>query len=324
MKTKLLTILLFMVCGLVRSQDTTLTYFNSDWEKCKKGEHTYYGKTFQISDSLWGKIDYFKSGQVQMTGFYKTRQMNKRHGEFVFYKANGDTSKISDFVNGEEEGRFIEFFDNGNINVRTSIINGFQEGKTYYYHKNGVLSSEGMFHKGIRVGEWKYYDNNGKYIASEHFIQNYKSPAALYKLTIPEGWIHVSKEQYGSVVQGISTDRIFRKSVWSAKGEEQFFSLDAIGFKREDLTADQVCINMAKGAKVKYKKIKDYRNWGIKFDGVIYRYFQKMDNGKKLEILLFALKQDDRIMQLKFTFNSKVDEKVLKEIKSIVESGKWE
>ena len=309
--------------GLLSAQDTTITYFDADWEKCEKGSHTFFGKSFKTSESLWGKLDYYKNGQLQMSGCYKTEEMINRHGEFIFFNENGDTSKISDYVDGEEEGKFIEFYDNGKPSVRTQIINGKQEGKTFYYHKTGELSSEGMFKDGTRVGEWKYYDESGTYISSEHFIQNYLAPCG-YKLSIPPGWIHVSKDQYGKVGNGISLDRIFRKNIWTEKGKEQFFALDAIGFNRPDLTANQVCLNMMKGQKVKYKKIKKYKGLDLDFTGEMYTFTEKQKNGQKLTALLFAQNNGDNIAQLKFLFDAKVDPEVLKEIATIVNSLSWD
>jgi antitoxin component YwqK of YwqJK toxin-antitoxin module len=314
--------LLLSLSGLdALSQDTTVIYFDQDWEQCEKGEHEFYGKSFKLNDTLWGHLDFYKGGQLQMIGSYLTDSQSVKHGRFTYLEKNGDTSGIYDYERGEREGLFIPFYDNGTREVVTTLINGNQEGPTVYYHSNGELSSHGVFKDDVRVGEWKYYDKRGKYIASEHFIQSYEAPCG-YSLTFPAKWIHVSVETYGQTKEGISLDRIYRRSVRSDKGKEQFFALDAICLDREFLSEDDVCKNMMKLDKARGKKIKSISGLSTN-KGTLYRYSMRGDRGQKLQVLLYAEKVGDEIAQLKFSYEKDIDQEVIQEIVSIITSLEW-
>ena len=306
----------------MKAQDTSYTYFDSNWEECDEGSHKYYGKTYKNGDNLWVHADYFKNGQLQMTGSFSDEERKTKQGAFIYFNADGDTTGIYDYVDNKIEGRYIEFFENGKRNIQTSLIDGNQEGYTYYYHTNGQLSSEGLFEAGDRVGEWKYYQKNGDYITSEFFIKEYNAPCG-YSLNLPARWIHTTTETYGKVHDGVSLDRIYRKGVKSASGEEQFYALDVICLERRTLTAEDVCNNMARRIdNAKPKAVTEYN--GMTCDlGTFYKYKMKGDRGEKLVVLVFAQKKGDQIAQMKFSFEPKTDPEAVKEIFDIVNSLEW-
>ncbi|MBR9860066.1 hypothetical protein GYB22_04840 [bacterium] len=320
-----LVLFLLLACSshFVNGQDTTVVYFDSEWNECDKGEHAYYGKTFQINDSLWGQLDFYASGAPQMIGSYEEEEKETRSGEFIYFTEEGDTTGIYGYKKDEKEGRYITFFENGNREIVTRLENGLQNGPTVYYHENGAISSKGEFKKGSRFGKWDYYDVEGEFIASEYFVREYKAPCG-YKVEIPERWIMTTFEDYGKVHKGVSLDRLFRKGVYNKKGEAQFFSLDAICLNRPNLSAYDVCRNMASGIdKAKMKTISDYEGMTFK-KGEFYTYKKKTDDGKKLVVLLFAHKHGEDIAQLKFSFEPKVEEEVIAEIFEIVNSLDWD
>ncbi len=300
------------------AQDTIYTYSDSEWNECAKEDYFYYGKTFKTDNNLWGQLDYFKNGQLQMIGAHETAEQKVKQGLFIYFDENGDTTGIYNYVDNVKEGKYVTFFDNGNRDIETTLADGLQEGLTNYYHENGKLSSTGDFSKGSRIGEWKYYDKSGEYISNEHFIQEYTAPCG-YQLKLPARWIHSSKDEYGKTVQGISIDRIFRKGVRDNDSNEQFYALDAICFDERNLTPESVCKNMAKMEGAKMKKVKSYKKLKFQVDE-FYAYTKKGDNGETLQVLLFAEAKGKDIAQLKFTFDRAVDPEALSEMVEIVNS----
>jgi antitoxin component YwqK of YwqJK toxin-antitoxin module len=305
------------------AQDTTYTYYDSKWEECEKGEHKYYGKTFQIGDSLWGQWDYYKGGAIQMRGSYLEKEKETRSGTFIYFQENGDTNALYDYVDGEREGRFITFHDNGNRKVQTHLTGGKQSGFTSYFHENGEISSKGEFSEGQRVGKWDYYDEDGEFIASEQYVDSFSGPCG-YKINLPSDWIHWSYDTYGEVHDGVSYDQLLRKSIYDEDGNKQLFQLDAICLKRASLSEEDVCKNMAKKIDhSRLKKISDYNGMTFKH-GDFYTYKKKSESGKKLTVLLFANKQGKQIAQLKFLFQPDVDPEIIAEVFDIVNSLEWE
>lgn len=151
---KLTLILLLFTSLFCNSQNTITTYLDEDWKETSKSNASYFRKSFKTNDKKWAEYDYFISGKIQMTSYYKTDKKKKKIGEHKFYYENGKVSLVKNFnKKGKLEGKYKKWYENGNIDT---------EGN---YNK-----------KGEKYGEWKWYHENGKISAREIYLKNeYKS-----------------------------------------------------------------------------------------------------------------------------------------------------
>jgi hypothetical protein len=71
-------LLLSILSTFVYSQDTTIVYYNHEWEEIDNKEYaSFYRKSFTDSSGAHAVYDYFISGKIQMTGTYKTKKEKK-------------------------------------------------------------------------------------------------------------------------------------------------------------------------------------------------------------------------------------------------------
>ena len=115
MKTLSLFFLFFMPL-LAISQDTLITYYDSDWNEIKKAKKAvFYRKLYQISDDTWQAKDYFKTGELQMTGQYVTNEAKLKKGTFTYYYFNGQIKSTGSYINNKEVGEWQFFYENGKL-----------------------------------------------------------------------------------------------------------------------------------------------------------------------------------------------------------------
>lgn len=136
------------------SQDTIIIFYDQNWKEIQTIEKASFYRKFYKSDKIYVANDYYRNGNIQMTGTY--------------------TNKKGTF----KEGFFKYFFENGNVKYEGSYQKNDQSGKWKYYSENGTLDSEGEYVKGKKNGEWIWYSDSGKICAKENYIKdkriNYK------------------------------------------------------------------------------------------------------------------------------------------------------
>ncbi len=93
-------------------QKTDTVYFNSKWEQVTKEKFDYY-RTSTNESGLINVTDYWKSGEVQMTGIYESLEPKVQHGDFIWYFKNGNIRQTTTFDNGKAVGLTREFDTNG-------------------------------------------------------------------------------------------------------------------------------------------------------------------------------------------------------------------
>jgi len=307
------------------AQDTTVTYYDKDWKETTSEDYTYYGKLFQDSEVVWVKNDFYRNGQIQMIGHYKTEEAKESYGLLIYFHENGDTSSIKDFKSDTIPAFLTEFYENGQASVRTYILNKVQHGQTYYYHENGELSSEGMFEHGDRVGKWNYYDDEGQFLASETFVLEFNTTCG-YKIDFPnDRWIYMSEDNHGDKVKNTSLDIFYRKGVYDKKGGELPFAMYTACLHKvptDRVSHKTVGKIFLKNKGVKYKEVKEYKGITFDFSGSIYLYTDT-DFDQKVTALLFMDQQGTNVMELIFHFDKKVSLEELEDIKEIVNSLRW-
>jgi protein TonB len=77
-------------------------FYDANWKESVKANSSYYRILLKKEDGKFNVTDYFKSGEIQMTGTLKSHDPDVKDGDFVFYYKNGVTQTKSTFVDGQE------------------------------------------------------------------------------------------------------------------------------------------------------------------------------------------------------------------------------
>lgn len=152
------------------AQDTITTFYDQKWKEIKNIENATFYRKFFTSGNTYLANDYYKNGNIQMTGTYANKKGTLREGFFKY------------------------FFENGNVKSEGNYLKNEQNGKWKNYLENGTLDSEGEYVKGKKNGEWIWYSESGKICAKENYIKNKRSN---YKFFDEEGKeVDISSAEY--------------------------------------------------------------------------------------------------------------------------------
>jgi len=188
------------------AQDTTITYYDANWEECKKGKSEYFRKSIPINTKKMWINDFYSNGTMQKSGilvddftiykvlisetrkpkykikngsfkyFYKNGNIESegvyvndlKYGEWKYYYENGGKEEIIHMVNGQMIGKRITWFENGQRKYDNERNDlGEPVGKWQEWYQNGQLFSEGNHENGVKSGEWVWFFESGQKSASE-------------------------------------------------------------------------------------------------------------------------------------------------------------
>ncbi len=95
--------------------------------------------------------------------------------------ANGQTSRVMRYINGELHGAYKEFYPSGQEMESLDFVHGYRHGDAVEYFPDGSIRTEGQFHYGAREGSFSSYHAPGV-LASEVTYRQGKlhGPAAFY------------------------------------------------------------------------------------------------------------------------------------------------
>lgn len=144
------------------SQDTLVIYYDSSWEETTSGRFEYYRKAFKNAEKKWEVMDFFRNGNIQMTGVYKDKKMSKEDGTFTFYYLDGGKRDEFVYESGEKNGPYRAWHENGQIKQAGSYYQDLEEGEWVSYFEDGGLDSRGIYKGGAKEGTWIWYYENGQ------------------------------------------------------------------------------------------------------------------------------------------------------------------
>ncbi len=155
------------------SSDTTKYYFDSNWKKVASEKAVFYRKKFKNNQKVWTVYDYYKNGQIQMTGTYSTKKLTSKEGKFVYYYKNGQKSSEGTYSKDKKNGTWKDWHNNGLILAEGEYVDGFKYGEWKYWFDNGVLKRLGKYDsKGQKTGYWKEWHNNGNIDSEGNYMQD--------------------------------------------------------------------------------------------------------------------------------------------------------
>jgi TonB family protein len=156
--------------GSIEGQVLTDTmYFNNSWEQSTREEARYY-RIINMDpsvDFMFHVWDYYLSGQVQMTGTYRSIRPDDREGIFTWYFPNGNKQQECTYRNNQLHGLYQEWFENGQSKTRQNFFENVLDGPVKEWRKDGTLQLEAHYNKGEKHGFFISYYANGQMARKE-------------------------------------------------------------------------------------------------------------------------------------------------------------
>ncbi len=140
-------------------------YFDQNWEQSTEQDANYYRivstdttfRSFRFSVK-----DYYLSGQVQMTGTYKSIRPDNKDGQFIYYFDNGQQQRECFYRENTLTGTFKEWYRSGQQKNEQEYKNGLLDGPYTTWREDGSLKMEARYVKGEKNGSFKTYYENGQ------------------------------------------------------------------------------------------------------------------------------------------------------------------
>jgi antitoxin component YwqK of YwqJK toxin-antitoxin module len=101
---------------------TDTIYLDSKWEKSNKYDYDYYRVLTKESNDWYDCKDFWKSGEIQMSGQFSSLYPQTREKEFKWYHKNGNVRQIMNFKNNKIIGQVQVFDLNGNFDFEYVIL----------------------------------------------------------------------------------------------------------------------------------------------------------------------------------------------------------
>lgn len=138
-------------------------YFDGDWEQCNEPEASYY-RIISVSDTgdfLFRVTDYYLSGQVQMTGTYRSIEPDYKTGEFIYYYKDGQTQARSEYKNNALDGPSEEWYKDGTRKSSLYFIDGKLDGNIRTWNEKGIPELNAQYNMGKIHGYFISYYPDG-------------------------------------------------------------------------------------------------------------------------------------------------------------------
>ncbi|MFC2137765.1 TonB family protein [Bacteroidota bacterium] len=167
-----ITLLISLIFSIsIIGQDTT--YYDNNWEKVKeKEEATYYRiSRYNKKTNIFFIEDFFLNGKRQMAGSYKSLNPENKHGEFMWWYSNGQSSMKGKYVDDEREGLFYKWDSLGVLLSETDYSQGYFHGEKKIYYSNGNIKKKSHYNNGLLEGEIKEWYENGQ-LKNSYIISN--------------------------------------------------------------------------------------------------------------------------------------------------------
>lgn len=170
MKTLLFIFVLLTYISKTFTQTFTDTmYFNLAWEQSTKENAKYYRiiTMDNSGDFLFHVTDYYLSGQVQMTGTYRSIRPDNREGKFTWYFRSGQKQQECTYKNNYQHGLFQEWYENGQLKSRQFLYEDVPDGPVKTWDEEGKIQMDAQYSKGDKHGYFITYYDNGQMIRKD-------------------------------------------------------------------------------------------------------------------------------------------------------------
>ena len=165
--------------------DQRLVAFDSNWNYTDKSDFEYF-RTVDKEKNLFYVQDRWRTGELQMKGYYTDKYLTQSTGKFIWYYKNGKNQMEKEYKDNVITHEKI-WYDTGNLWTERSYIDGKLHNVLSLYDPNGKLLNHGTLKDGngslftyTQTGskidkqtykngsptEWVFYNENGGVTAS--------------------------------------------------------------------------------------------------------------------------------------------------------------
>ncbi len=169
MKFFLLTILsFFTLTATAQKSDTTIRYFNAQFEPVTKASSVYKGLEYQ-ENNKWIAVVVNDSGNILMTGMYKDKPLKVKHGLFTYYYSNGKPQIRGQYNNNEQADLWMTWHPGGERKDSVYFQTGYRHGPAASWFANGNPRYIGKYLYSYPDSSWTWYHENGKPSTKEKY-----------------------------------------------------------------------------------------------------------------------------------------------------------
>jgi len=176
--------------------DERLMIYDSNWNYTDKNTYEYF-RTVDKENNLFYVQDRWKTGELQMKGYYTDKYLTERTGKFIWYHKNGinQTEKVyKDNVITHEK----IWYDTGNLWTERSYVDGKLHNVLSLYDPNG---------KPLSYGTLK--DGDGSHLT--YNVTGTKVEKRTYKDGLPMEWVYYNDKG------GVNVTYIWKDNKWVEK-----------------------------------------------------------------------------------------------------------
>lgn len=175
---RLLLLCLMFLSTALSAQE--VTYYDADWKPTTKDKAAFYSELTVDKKGQANVKDYYITGELQMSGVYKSKEKKTKQGPFVFYYKNGKISSKGDFAGNGRVGEWFWYHENGQMQEHGSYNKkGLKHGTWKAWWANGNKNYEGEWSHQREKGSWTWYHPNGQKSEERTFVE-YESVSVTY------------------------------------------------------------------------------------------------------------------------------------------------
>ncbi len=100
--------------------------------------------------------------------------LGEKHGKHVYFKPNGDTTKLENYKNGLLDGVRKQYYKGSKLFKEIHYSNGLLDGPSKMYNNQGVLIEESNYKANKRQGPQKFYYDDGVLLRTENWDNGVK------------------------------------------------------------------------------------------------------------------------------------------------------
>lgn len=179
---------------------------------------------------------YYFYDSTQYLAWEMNYQMGEKHGTQIYFKKNGDTTKLENYSNGILHGVKKTYYDSSKVKKEVNYLNGIFDGHFILYNQEGLVIEDINYKEGKRHEECTYFYDNGAPLRTESWNMDVKNGA--FKSFFVQGHILKSENYKKGLREGVFEDfypdgklkckREFKKDVlideyrYDAQGRETY------------------------------------------------------------------------------------------------------
>lgn len=155
-------VILWMICGSGRAQDTTITYYNVYDKVVKKEKDAYtFSRTYLSDKQLFVKELFTINGDLIRIESFKSPKMKIKEGASKYYFASGKKEFEGSYLNNKKQGLWKAYFENGKLSTVSNYEADKKVGDFCSFYASGDTLKFGTYNQEGRTGDWIIYFVNG-------------------------------------------------------------------------------------------------------------------------------------------------------------------